>query len=195
MTTIGALALGFAAGSVPFGYLLVRLAGRGDVRDKGSGNIGATNVARVLGAAGWVATLLADGGKGVVGVVAGAWLAGEAGAAAGGLGAILGHCFTPFLGGKGGKGVATMLGAFGVLAPLATGVAMVAFAVVVIVTRIVSLASLVGVVALALTVKLAGDHFGVVMAAWTAVVVVTLRHRENLRRLRAGTESRAGVPR
>ena len=129
-TGLVALVLGFAVGSVPSGFLLVRLVGLGDIRAVGSGNIGATNVGRLLGPAGWAITLAADAGKGAVAVLIGGALAGDAptAALAGGVGAVLGHCYTPWLQWQGGKGVATMMGAFGLMSPWATVAALVAFA-------------------------------------------------------------------
>ena len=103
-----------------------------------------TNVGRVLGPVGWALTLAADAGKGAAGVLLGGMLATgvPAVAVAGGLGAVLGHCFTPWLRWRGGKGVATMLGAFGVMSPWASAVALIAFALVAGWSRTVSLASL-----------------------------------------------------
>ena len=189
-----ALLLGFILGSVPFGYLLVRVAGRGDVRTVGSGNIGATNVGRVLGRAGWAATLVADAGKGVLAVWGAPILLGSAPevAAAAGLGAIGGHCFTPWLGFRGGKGVATMLGAFLVLAPAALGVTIGTFAVVATAARIVSLASLAGAAALPIAAWALSYSPPVVVAALCTALVVLVRHRDNVGRILAGTESRIG---
>lgn len=192
MLVIAALVAGFALGSVPFGYLLVRVLGKGDIRTLGSGNIGATNVGRLLGPLGWTATLVLDGGKGVASVVLGGWLAGGApgGLAAGAAGAVLGHCYTPWLGWKGGKGVATLLGAFAFLSPLATLVAIGSFALTAFLTRWVSLGSLVAVVALVIATAAHGEPLPYVYAAGVVCVVVFLRHRENLRRLLNGTEAK-----
>ncbi len=194
MLVIAALAVGFALGSVPFGYLLVRLLGRGDIRSVGSGNIGATNVGRLLGPSGWTVTLLLDGAKGVAGVALGGWLTGAAaaGLAAGAAGAVLGHCYTPWLGGKGGKGVATLLGAFGFLAPAATLVAVGSFALTALATRWVSLGSLVAVIALVAATALLDEPLPYVGAAAVVCVVVFLRHSANIRRLLDGTEAKFG---
>jgi glycerol-3-phosphate acyltransferase PlsY len=191
---IAALAAGFALGSVPFGYLLVRSVGRGDIRVVGSGNIGATNVGRLLGPRGWIATLVLDGGKGVAGVALGGWLSGgePAGLAAGAAGAVLGHCYTPWLGGRGGKGVATLLGAFGFLAPVATLMAAAAFALTAVVTRWVSLGSLVAVIALVIATVARREPLPYTYAAAVVCVVVFLRHRENIQRLLNGTEAKIG---
>jgi len=191
---IAALVAGFALGSVPFGYLLVRFLGRGDIRAVGSGNIGATNVGRLLGPWGWTVTLLLDGGKGIAGVALGGWIAGgePAGLAAGAAGAVLGHCYTPWLGGKGGKGVATLLGAFGFLVPMATLVAAATFALTALVTRWVSLGSLVAVVSLVIATAVRDEPRAYVVAAAVVCVVVFLRHGANIRRLLSGTEAKIG---
>src|SRR5882672_5892899 len=158
-------ALSYLLGSIPFGYILVRLFMKQDIRESGSGNIGATNVAR-SGAKGLaIATLLLDAGKGYIAVVMGQQLyaysllpdpqapgmhsvliMGQAlmlPAALAALFAIIGHCFPIWLRFKGGKGVATGVGAFAALAPKAVLVALVVFAAVIIVSRYVSLASVV----------------------------------------------------
>ncbi|NKB87909.1 MAG: glycerol-3-phosphate 1-O-acyltransferase PlsY [Acidobacteria bacterium] len=191
---IGAFLGAFVVGSIPFGYVLVRALGKGDIRAAGSGNIGATNVGRLLGPGGWLATLLLDAAKGSAGVLIGGWLADGSlqGLAAGAAGAVLGHCYTPFLGGKGGKGVATMLGAFGYLLPVPTGAAVLAFVAVVAITRWVSLASIVAAGALVGATWWLGGPWPHLLAATTVFVVVVVRHRENIGRLMAGTESRAG---
>lgn len=195
--TFLALISGFAVGSVPFGFLLVRLLGRGDVRSVGSGNIGATNVGRLLGPAGWTVTLAADAGKGAVGVLVGGMLADgvPATAVAGGVGAVLGHCFTPWLRGRGGKGVATMLGAFSLLSPWVTLAALVVFAVVAGWHRTISLASLSAALTLPTGSLAVGEPAAVVSGAAIVSVVVALRHADNIARLRAGDEPRLGSKR
>jgi len=191
---IAASAAGFTLGSIPFGYLLVRLLGRGDIRAVGSGNIGATNVGRLLGFPGWTATLVLDGGKGLAGVAIGGWLTGgePAGLAAGAAGAVLGHCYTPWLGGKGGKGVATLLGGFGFLAPVPTLIAIGSFGLTVLFTRWVSLGSLVAVVALVIATVLRGHPPPYAYAAAVVCLVVFHRHRDNIGRLLSGSEAKVG---
>ncbi len=194
MAGLAAAIAGFGLGSIPFGYLLVRLAGRGDVRSFGSGNIGATNVARVLGPAGWLVTLLGDAGKGLAAVWVAPMIApGEPwAAAAAGFGAIAGHCYTPWLGGRGGKGVATMLGAFGILAPAALVTAIIAFAVVALLTRYASAASILGTASLVVAAWALGAPMATRIAALATAGLIALRHRDNIRRLLDGTESRMG---
>jgi glycerol-3-phosphate acyltransferase PlsY len=187
---------GFLLGSVPFGYVLVRLISGQDVRAAGSGNIGATNVGRVLGRGGWLATLLLDGGKGAMAVlIAQAVAPDPAATAAGavaGLGAILGHCYSPWMSFRGGKGVATMLGTFAVLAPAATLVAIVVFLLVAALTRYVSAASLAAAVALAAFTFWRGVDPALQLAAAVTLAVVMVRHRANIGRLTRGEEARIG---
>lgn len=196
-TAIVALVAGFAIGSVPFGFLLVRLLGRGDIRSVGSGNIGATNVGRVLGPVGWALALAADAGKGAVGVLLGSMLATGVPvvAVAGGVGAVLGHCFTPWLQWRGGKGVATMFGAFGVMSPWVAVIALIAFALVVGWSRTVSLASLSAALLLPIGGLVMGEHTAVVVGAALVAAVVVVRHADNIARLLAGDEPRTGSER
>jgi len=172
----------FVAGSIPFGVIVAKRRGV-DIRAHGSGNIGATNVGRVLGARAGIAVLLLDAAKGALPVAlalrvgAGEWTQVATGAAA-----ILGHCFSPLLGGRGGKGVATAFGVFVVLAPLASAVAVVVFAIVARATRVPALGSLAGVAAIAVVLVHAGDVSRAVLAVATAVLLV-YTHRSNLARL------------
>ncbi|GIX12005.1 glycerol-3-phosphate 1-O-acyltransferase PlsY [Elioraea sp.] len=183
--------LGLALGSIPFGLLLTRAAGLGDVRRIGSGNIGATNVLRTGRKDLAAATLLLDGGKGAAAVLlAGAWL-GPLAAPVAGVAAVVGHMFTPWLGFAGGKGVATGLGALiGAawpvgLAACATWLAVAAVA------RISSLAALVSFAAAPLYAAALADRW-TAAAAVAIAALVYVRHAGNIRRLRAGTEPRIG---
>jgi len=196
---VAGLFIGFAFGSVPFGYLLVRLKTGGDVRHSGSGNIGATNVGRALGVSGGAVTLLLDAAKGAAGAFAadyfGAAVLGAApapAAAAGALGAVLGHCYTPWLGGRGGKGVATWLGAFGLIAPAATGICAAVLVATLAASRMMSAASLLGSMALPLVAWWLGEPAYTVAAASLAFLVIVWRHRANIRRIVRGQESRLG---
>lgn len=185
-----ALALGYVAGSIPFGLLLTKAAGLGDVRSIGSGNIGATNVLRTGRKGLAAATLLLDALKGTVAaLVAYRW--GLEPAMAAGLGAFLGHLFPVWLGFKGGKGVATYLGVLLGLAwkgALAFAVVWLAIAVI---TRYSSLAALLASVAVPLVVWFLGQPE---LAVFFAVlgVIIFVKHRANIGRLLAGTESRIG---
>lgn len=185
-----ALGGGYLSGSIPFGLLLTRAAGLGDIRSIGSGNIGATNVLRTGNR--WLAalTLLLDALKGLVPVVIGKSFGMEAALAAG-LGAFVGHLYPVWLGFRGGKGVATFAGislgySWTVLLPFAVAWLVTAFA-----TRYSSLAALVGVAVTTLTLFLVGQTaLGWLYVLLTALVV--FKHRANIARLRAGTESRIG---
>lgn len=191
------LLIAYLLGSAPFGYLIVRWRKGIDVRATGSGSIGATNVMRSLGIAGFLATFLFDAGKGAAAVlVARRMTANEpAWASAAAVAAILGHCYPVWLKFSGGKGVATALGAFATLALAPLGVALVIFGVVVAVGRYVSLGSI-----LATAAFPAAFHFldhpprSMVLGAVVAAAVIIGRHHANIRRLLSGTESRLGAP-
>ena len=189
--TILACLFGYLLGSIPFGLLLTRFAGAGDIRGIGSGNIGATNVLRTGRKGLAAATLLLDGVKGAAAVLIAGWLAGTDIAMLAGLAAVLGHLFPVWLRFKGGKGVATALG---VLIAAAWPVGLVACAVWLVVAAIArrsSLASLVAVASAPLTGLILKD-FSVVKLALTIAVLVFVRHQANIRRLIAGTEPRIG---
>jgi acyl phosphate:glycerol-3-phosphate acyltransferase len=184
--------IAYLIGSIPFGLILTRLGGAGDLRTIGSGNIGATNVLRT-GRKGLAAlTLILDVLKGGLPV----WLAGHyfgpAMAVVAGLGAVLGHCFPVWLRFRGGKGVATALGVMLVLTPLVALLAVLLFAAVTALSRYVSLGSMLGAVAACVLAYM----FGHVQAAELYVVLTLLivaKHAGNIRRLFAGTESKFGV--
>jgi glycerol-3-phosphate acyltransferase PlsY len=188
VTLLLAAVIGYLLGSIPFGLLVTRLAGHGDIRRFGSGNIGATNVLRTGNKALAALTLLLDLGKGAAAVVmAQHWGHTAALVAAGGV--ILGHMFPIWLGFRGGKGVATALG---VLIPLAWPVALAA-AIVWLVTALLfhysSLAALVAAVLGAGLAALTADTATASVIAGIALLII-LRHHANIRRLVAGTESR-----
>ena len=143
MIVILALAAGYLIGSVPFGLVLARLAGAGDIRKIGSGNIGATNVLRTGRKGLALATLVLDSGKGAFALFAAYWIWGPDAAMWAGGGAILGHCFSIFLGGTGGKGVATALGALLAAAFPVGAMACLSWLLVALLFRISSLAALV----------------------------------------------------
>jgi glycerol-3-phosphate acyltransferase PlsY len=208
----------FACGSVPFGVLIARSKGV-DLRSVGSGNTGATNVGRALGRPFGILCFLLDALKGAIPVLLAGWLAGILGtgaasmssaAAWGWLGvavfAILGHCFSPWLGFRGGKGVATGFGAVLAMWPVLTIPALSAFVVwaaVLLLTRVMALASMAGVLVLPATVlamALGGGEDSASLRGSTPFLVITgliaafviFRHRGNIARLRRGTESRLG---
>jgi acyl phosphate:glycerol-3-phosphate acyltransferase len=189
-----AAAAAYVVGAIPVGYLIARLFGIADIRRHGSGNIGATNVLRTVGWLPAVATLAGDILKGYLAVALAARVSGGgAGALAlGALAAVVGNCWSIFLGFRGGKGVATGLGALLRLSPLATLAALPVFLVVVVTTRYVSLACLLGAACVPLGAFVLGAPRAVVAGAVGVAVLVVLRHHENIARLRAGTERRLG---
>ena len=182
---------GYLIGSVPFGLLLTRLAGLGDIRRIGSGNIGATNVLRTGNRKLAAATLLLDGGKGAAAALLATWLAGPmAGLVAGG-GAVLGHLFPVWLRFRGGKGVATGLG---VLFGTAWWIGLLAGAVWLLgvgLTRISAAGALAAFAAAPILAAVLAPP-GVAVLAAVIAALVFIRHEANIRRLLAGTEPRIG---
>lgn len=187
----------FLCGSIPFGLLLVKLAGKGDVRAHGSGNIGATNVSRVGGKALGVVTLLLDIFKGFLPV----FLAKKAGMGADllalmALAAVLGHVFTPWLKFQGGKGVATALGVILAVDAQLMVLPMGVFILALWLTRHVSLgsilaAAMVPVPLLMANFRLFGPLKPVELFSWLVLVALVIwKHRENIKRLQEGTESK-----
>jgi glycerol-3-phosphate acyltransferase PlsY len=185
----------YLLGSIPFGLILAKLFAGADIRHAGSGNIGATNVARVAGPLPGVLTLAFDAGKGWLAV----WLAGrvmheEAGVVViAGFFALLGHCFPVWLRFHGGKGVATAAGIFGALCPEAMVAALILFAVVVWFWRYVSLGSLAAAAAIPLLVYLLwAPHFAppniVTVGSLAIAALVIFQHRGNIGRLARGEE-------
>jgi glycerol-3-phosphate acyltransferase PlsY len=182
---------GYLLGSIPFGLLLTRVAGLGDIRGIGSGNIGATNVLRTGSKGLAAATVLLDGLKGAGAVLLAGALVDRDIALFAGLAAVLGHLFPIWLGFKGGKGVATGLGVL-IAAYWPVGLAAcVVWLVVAAVARLSSLASLAA-FATAPLVALVLEDFDLVKLAFTIAVLVFVRHQGNIRRLLTGTEPRIG---
>ncbi len=189
---LAALVLAYVLGAIPFGYLMVKWRTGQDVRTMGSGNIGATNVLRTTGRLPGIVTLLLDIAKGYAAV----WIAARlvdaspsvlSGAA---LAAMAGHSFPVFLRFRGGKAVATFLGAFLYLAPTAVLAALLVFVIVVWKTRYISLGSIVSSGTFPLAVWLiVHPPWVVVAAAALSGAFIIWRHKENIRRLRAGTEN------
>src|SRR5262245_15306915 len=166
MSVAVVLALAYLLGSVPFSFLVARAFGVPDVRNVGSGNVGATNVMRAAGRPAGVLAFLLDASKGAVAALVAQRIApGPLPAPLAAGAAVLGHMFPVWLRFRGGKGVATGAGAFLPLAPLATAMALLAFAVTALATRYVSLGSVLGTITLAATAFLTGAHPAV---AWSA---------------------------
>jgi glycerol-3-phosphate acyltransferase PlsY len=183
--------LGYLLGSLPLGFLLARQIGGVDLRQVGSGNVGATNSYR---AAGWglgITVMVVDVAKGTGAVLIAARAgAGEGGAVVAGVAAVVGHMFPVWLAGRGGKGVATACGVFAVLAPVATAVAAVTFVAGVVASRVVSVGSLLAVLALPSVALVHGSSGAVASGAAVVAALIVWRHRENIVRIRAGTERR-----
>ncbi len=209
----------YLLGSIPFGYLLVRIFRGQDVRHQGSGNIGATNVARTGSKGLAIATLILDAAKGYLAVQLAMWLLRSRSLQGGGSSsvyepitttmdsrsifllaalaafcAILGHIFTPWLGFKGGKGVATAAGAFLALEPRAMLAALVVFGIVVALTRYVSLASIVAVAAFPAMVwwlnPARRTSLPILLLIALSSLLIIVRHKDNIRRLLSGSEHR-----
>lgn len=189
--------IAYLIGSIPFGYLIVRAKGGGDVRDTGSGGTGATNVSRRAGKAAGVVTLLLDALKGAIAVIIAqlilkgddpTWLP-----AAAAIAVIVGHVFPVWLRFRGGKGVATGVGVFLMLAPLAVLFAGVIFVTVVALTKYVSLGSILAAATVPLFVwlfVLEVDLRPVLAASITGALLILFAHRGNIARLLNGTEPR-----
>ena len=191
LLSAGSVLLGYLLGSIPFGLLLTRAAGLGDIRAIGSGNIGATNVLRTGNKGLAAATLLLDAAKGAVAVLLAGWFAGHDGVMWAGIGAVLGHAFPVWLGFRGGKTVAT---SYGVLIAAAWPVGIAAGAVwlaMAAIFRLSSLAALVSFAVAPIFAFLLADA-AVVKVALAIAVLVFVRHHTNIRRLLAGSEPRIG---
>ena len=192
--------VGYLAGSIPFSYLAGKFIGGIDLREQGSGNLGATNTFRFLGAKVAIPVLILDIAKGFLPVffapalalgssMETQWLMLLAG-----FFAVLGHMFSPFVGFKGGKGIATTAGAFLGIAPAALGLAFGVWLAVMLITRIVSVASMIGALSLPACVYLVSRvgwqtyHGSVLVLSFAIMAVVLVKHRSNIKRLLAGKE-------
>ena len=193
MTLLAAVGLAYLVGAIPVGYLVGRAFGLGDIRRHGSGNIGATNVLRTAGKLPAALTLVGDVAKGAAAVGLGStWSGDRRVAAACAVAAIVGHCWSIFLGFRGGKGVAAGLGAFLVLVPWAVLPAALVWLVVTVTFRYVSLASVTSAACVPLGALALGYPGPSVVACVCGAAIVVARHRDNLARLTAGTERRLG---
>jgi acyl phosphate:glycerol-3-phosphate acyltransferase len=182
--------ISYLLGSIPFGYLLVRSTQGKDIRNFGSGNIGATNVFRKSRMTG-ILTLIFDAGKGYLAVILAGWMSGSMKwQAAAAVCAIIGHVFTIWLRFKGGKGVATGCGAFLALSPLAVSTTLILFLLILILTRYISAASIGATALFPLWAYLYGVSPPVLLWAIPGVLLIILKHHQNIRRLIAGTENK-----
>lgn len=190
LTGITLVIASYLLGSVPTGLLLGKALGV-DIRTSGSGNIGATNVYRTLGRKVGIATLLCDCLKGLIPVLAARWLGlPDIWTAAAGFAAFFGHVYTVFLRFKGGKGVATALGVFLGASPLAVLTAIGVFALVIWKWRYVSLASITAAAAMPIIVAIIDKRPLITAMTILIAAIVIWKHRENISRLKAGTENK-----
>jgi glycerol-3-phosphate acyltransferase PlsY len=187
------VAVGYLLGSIPFGVLIARLSGGVDLRRVGSGNIGATNVLRAVGKGAAAVTLVGDIGKGALAVaLARSAVADSAVLAAVALAAVLGHLFPVWSGFRGGKGVATTLGVVLAAMPAVGGLLLLIWLIVAAITRYSSLAALVATATMPLLVWLLDGRTAMLVLSGALLILVAARHRENIRRLVAGTEGKIG---
>ncbi len=189
---VAALGLGYLLGSIPFGVLIARFAGLGDLRKIGSGNIGATNVLRTGNKWAALGTLIGDGGKGALAVLLARAMIGDVTALFAGLGAFLGHLFPVWLGFKGGKGVATFLGTILALHFPAGAAACATWLAVAGLMRFSSLSALCAAALSPVYLWLYGRPIEAALATLLALLVF-IKHEANIRRLVAGTEPRIGA--
>lgn len=187
-----ALLIGYALGSIPFGLIFARLAGAGDVRKIGSGNIGATNVLRTGKRWAAAATLLCDAGKGLAAVLIARRYFGDGPALIAGVGAFLGHVFPVWLGFKGGKGFATFLGILFALTWFGGAGVAITWLGAAAIWRISSLSALIAAALAPIYMLMLREPSYAALAALLAVAIFAV-HRENIRRLVAGSEPRIGA--
>ena len=189
--SFGAAAIGYLLGAIPFGLILTRLAGLGDIRQIGSGNIGATNVLRTGKRSLAAGTLLLDAGKGALAVQAVRLLLGPQWEPLAAIAVVVGHCFPVWLGFRGGKGVATGLGALLALDWRVGACACLAWLILAFATRISSAGALAAFAAAPVAAAFLSPAFWWV-APLVMAILVWWRHRANLSRIMAGTEPRIG---
>lgn len=191
MIIILGAALGYLLGSIPFGLLFTRLAGKGDIREIGSGNIGATNVLRSGSKVLALATLIADAVKGGLAVALIWRLGSDTAAYMAGLAAFIGHLFPVWLDFKGGKGVAVFIGAILIMSPLTGLMFLAAWLIVALAFRMSSLSAITALILTVPFLLLLGESDAALFA--TLMVALSLwAHRENISRLRSGTEPKIG---
>lgn len=192
MTNALLILAAYLIGAIPTGLILTKLTGGEDIRQQGSGNIGATNVYRVAGRKLGVITLLGDCLKGLLPVLLGMQIFALQGVplALVAIAAFIGHCYPVYLGFKGGKGVATALGIFLVLSPLAVLCVLILFLLVLWKWRFISLSSISAAAAMPILVLVLEQSWPLFGATLVIAGIVIWRHRSNIARLRAGEESR-----
>ncbi|UWQ92115.1 glycerol-3-phosphate 1-O-acyltransferase PlsY [Aliisedimentitalea scapharcae] len=183
--------IGYGLGAIPFGVVVARFMGLGNLREIGSGNIGATNVLRTGSKPAAFLTLVLDGGKGAAAVLLARAFAPEDAAQLAGFAAFIGHCYPVWLGFKGGKGVATFLGLWLALAWPVGVACCLTWLVTAIVTRISSLSALIAAASSTIWVVLLTNGAALLLGI-PLTLLVYWRHRENIKRIRLGTEPRIG---
>ena len=188
-----ALALGYLLGSIPFGLILTRLSGKGDLRSVGSGNIGATNVLRTGSKPLAALTLILDCLKATAAILIARRLFGEATGPFAAAGAMLGHLYPLWLRFRGGKGVATMLGVLIALLPIAAAIYAAIWLLLLLTVRISSIAGLAAAASAPLAAAVIDRSLFPMLLGFALLIV--WKHRENIARLRAGTEPRIGSAR
>ncbi len=189
-----AFLVAYLIGSIPFGYLLTRFSGRGDIRKVGSGNIGATNVLRTGSKGLAAATLLLDIAKGALAVWIGRQLVFPGGETYAAAGVLIGHLYPLWLKFRGGKGVATLLGILAMLLPIAGAVYALVWVGLLFIVRISSVAGIAAALSAPVTAAILGADGLIPMLLGFALIVVW-KHRANIARLKAGTEPRIGKSR
>lgn len=182
----------YLLGAIPFSYIFVRLLKGFDIRQQGSGNVGSTNVLRTAGKGVALAALTGDLLKGVLAAWLGLHFAGEQMASICAVAAVVGHCWSVFLGFKGGKGVATSAGIALFFMTKATIVLLIIFIIIVAISRYVSLASISVAALLPLTALILHKPNHLLIMSLVLAVMVIYQHRENIQRLRNGTEGKIG---
>lgn len=194
------IAVAYLCGSVPFAQIMFFLIRRDDIRKYGSGNVGATNVARNVGMVPGIVTLLLDIVKGWLPVAACGWVGIAPDSwtiALAAIAALLGHMFPVWLGFRGGKGVATAVGVFAAINWVVLLCALAVFVVVILITRIVSLSSIIAAAAFAVCAFVLGPGLGMALnlqiGALVAAVLIIAKHHQNIGRLLAGTEKKFGT--
>lgn len=209
MLPVALVVSAYLLGSIPFSFLIVKLVSGKDVRQHGSGNVGATNVARTAGRVPGIVALLLDIAKGYAAVAVAKlmvrrpewpfeaglkpWESVEMWIALAGLLAVFGHMFPVWLGFRGGKGVATAAGAFTALDPIVMAAAILVFAIVILLSRFVSLASIVTAASVPLLFRFLADApFWRIVISIAIAIAVILKHHSNIARLAQGTERRMG---
>lgn len=192
VTEIIIVLLSYVIGSIPFSLLVPKLMAGIDVRNAGSGNVGATNVLRTIGAKGAIIALLGDSLKGFAAVWLGMMVGGTLIAAICGLVVVIGHCYSVFLGFNSGKGVATAAGVMLYLMPKIILVLLVTFVIIAALSRYVSLASITVAALFPVMVILFNFPIEYIVMSILMAVLVIYRHKENIERLRQGTESKIG---